>query len=639
MKHSSALKSDDEIDLQELFISLWVYKPVIVFFCLLGIILGGYSINSSKKIFSSNAIFMIKSDSNGLNMPDLALLPNYIKGEKNNISNDKFFGRIFVEKMDNILDFRSDPFYNYYDPNYTDPLWKALIKKLIGWNKSNNIEEVILQNIKNSYAKYVKIKETKDVIKITAQHPDAERAANIANALMKQLISDYYEAESDRRNRKLEQLSDTLAKALNDLELSQLNVKTFKLENSALPIESFSAVSLKLDSLRDQLNRTVNLHSAMTELKLLLKNKTTSNEDYLLLKNKFPIVDQVEFRRVLGQNEISNSWGWPKESSVVAVLDTLSERINRLSSQIDSSQINAKRSSKALETYAKLERELKVSEAVYSVLIQQVNSESLLSEIASEEVEIYEYASPSIRPSSPNHVVMLIIGALIGSFFGMALSLIYANSRKVYFSKRIMFDDTRAKIILKAQILRRFRQKPLSEIKLLLMQESLPEIRNLILEINKFKSKYVIINSLDTELLSNDVALVVASYMQSSFNKVAVLNFSGSVLKSTDNKGNTIIQSFICSKKVDHVSILHTNDDIPILDKLKDSNFTEILKSLDSCFDMIVMCADNDDTKSLLHFFEGQDVFHILAVKMKNTKSQDLKNLVSLLPVQGLIYE
>ena len=163
--------------------------------------------------------------------------------------------------------------------------------------------------------------------------------------------------------------------------------------------------------------------------------------------------------------------------------------------------------------------------------------------------------------------------------------------------------------------------------------------RSLILEINKFKSKYVIINSLDTELLSNDVALVVASYMQSSFNKVAVLNFSGSVLKSTDNKGNTIIQSFICSKKVDHVSILHTNDDIPILDKLKDSNFTEILKSLDSCFDMIVMCADNDDTKSLLHFFEGQDVFHILAVKMKNTKSQDLKNLVSLLPVQGLIYE
>ena len=80
------------------------------------------------------------------------------------------------------------------------------------------------------------------------------------------------------------------------------------------------------------------------QLSLILQNKTINQNDYLELRQKFPIVDQVEFRRVLGQNEIINSWSWPEASSVDAVFDTLSERKNRLQSQINASQINAERS-------------------------------------------------------------------------------------------------------------------------------------------------------------------------------------------------------------------------------------------------------------------------------------------------------
>ena len=85
------------------------------------------------------------------------------------------------------------------------------------------------------------------------------------------------------------------------------------------------------------------------------------------LRQQFPIVDQVEFRRVLGQNEIISSWSWPDASSVDAVFDTLTERKNRLQSQINASQIDAERSGLALETYAKLEREAKIAEATYTV--------------------------------------------------------------------------------------------------------------------------------------------------------------------------------------------------------------------------------------------------------------------------------
>ena len=86
----------------------------------------------------------------------------------------------------------------------------------------------------------------------------------------------------------------------------------------------------------------------------MLKNKTINQDDYLQLRQKFPIVDQAEFRRVFGQNEIISSWSWPDASSVDAVYDTLSDRITMLQSDVNTSQKDAERSSAALETFARL---------------------------------------------------------------------------------------------------------------------------------------------------------------------------------------------------------------------------------------------------------------------------------------------
>ena len=151
---------------------------------------------------------------------------------------------------------------------------------------------------------------------------------------------------------------------------------------------------------------------------------------------QFPIVDQVEFRRVLGQNEIISSWSWPEASSVGAVFDTLTERKSRLQSQINASQIDAERSGLALETYAKLEREAKIAEATYTVMIEQVKAQSMASGYRPDRTEVYEYASPSISPSAPKRSLILALGAVLGLFVGAALSLALAlSSRRLLFKK------------------------------------------------------------------------------------------------------------------------------------------------------------------------------------------------------------
>ena len=72
-----------------------------------------------------------------------------------------------------------------------------------------------------------------------------------------------------------------------------------------------------------------------------------------------------------------------------AVFDTLTERKKRLQSQINASQIDAERSGLALETYAKLEREAKVAEATYTVMIEQVKAQSMASGYRPDKTEVY----------------------------------------------------------------------------------------------------------------------------------------------------------------------------------------------------------------------------------------------------------
>ena len=379
-------ESNDEINLHELFMALWAYKLFIAGTCALGVVLGVYYALNADKEFTSVAIFKLNQDNvGGISLSGelsaLASIAGYGSGStKTVLPTDQATGRIFIEKLDATLNFQADPYFNTYNPNSVDPIWKSLIKSAIGWKKSfTDAQEATWQGIVEKYSKNVVLDETENgSIKIVVTHVNPQRAADIANVIMNEIISSSKNKKSTEQDQQLSYLSNTLARALSDLEVSQSNLKKFALENSALPLESFAAESLQLDSLREQLNRASELHEAVAALSLILQDNTTDQNTYLTLRQKFPIVDQVEFRRVLGQNEIISSWNWPEASTIDAVFNTLTERKSRLQSKINASQINAERSGLALEAYAKLEREGKVAEATYTVLIEQVKAQSMV---------------------------------------------------------------------------------------------------------------------------------------------------------------------------------------------------------------------------------------------------------------------
>ncbi|MDB9759821.1 Wzz/FepE/Etk N-terminal domain-containing protein [Planktomarina sp.] len=647
MQDSLTSNTDDEIDLRELFITLWAYKLFIAGTCALGVVFGGYYALNVDKEFTSAAIFKLGDArsggiSLGAEMSALASLAGFGGGLAATIlPTDQVTGRIFMEKLDAKLNFQADPYFNTYNPNSVDPIWKSLIKSAIGWQKfSTDAQEATWQGIVATYSKNIVLDETRDgSVKIVVTHVNPQRAAEIANVIMDEIISTAKNKKNTEQDQQLSYLSNTLAKALSDLEVSQSSLKQFALENSALPLESFAAGSLQLDGLREQLSRTSELHEAVAALSLMLQNRTTDQKNYLALRQQFPIVDQVEFRRVLGQNEIISSWSWPEASSVDVVFDTLTERKSRLQSQINVSQIDAERSGLALETYAKLEREAKIAEATYTVLIEQVKAQSMVAGYRPDKTEVYEYASPSISPSAPKRSLILALGAVLGLFVGVALSLVLALRRGVHYSKNSLITGAQARLTASVRALLPLRNKSLNDLNTMLVKKPRSILRDVAVEIHKSAATQVVVTSSRAKLTGNDVARALASYMQSDAMTVAVIDFSFRGKNLDINSERVSAGSFVVAESVGHVSILRPDGDLAAMELLSQKDFWKNTQSLNSTFDLVVLCADNGDAISLLSALEGQKMFHITLARIKHTKSASLSHIRSLLPIQGLLYD
>jgi uncharacterized protein involved in exopolysaccharide biosynthesis len=646
MQNNKKIISNDDVDIRELFIKLWAHKLFIMVACLIGIFCGGLYILGADNRYTSTAIFKLDlGKPEGLQIgSELAGLANYIGVNNAGGSNspvDKIKGRIFIKKISDIVDFKSDTYFNKYNPNYVDPYWKARIKQLIGWKKADlDADEIIWQGIKFVYSESIKLEESKEgsfIIEVT--HENADRAALIANVIMETIISESREELDLKQDSQLNYLSTTLAEATYDLEKSQEALKTFALENSALPIENFAIGSLQLDALREQLNRTMNLLGAVRNVASLIKMKTLDQKDYENLREKFPIVDQVEFRRVLGQNEIISSWSWPEESSVIAVLETLKERKKRLLTKIDVVQIEAERSRRALEVYGKLQRQEKIAEATYTVLIEQVKAQSMMAGYRPDRSEIYEYAAPSIFASEPKRNIIFFISAISGSFVGCIFVLIFSAFRDVYYTKSSIISAVQAQYYTSAKQLLVLRKQSLIEIQKSLKNKSFKSLRDLSLEIHKSGKTQILVTSLNAKLNGYELGRCISSYMQSEKFNIAVVNLSSISDQVQINLERIKDTSFVVTESNNQVSILKPDNKLNSLDFMSQKGFLTQVQNLAKSFDLIFLCADNDDALCLVRAIDIKNTYSILIARTRQSQQKKLAEMHKLFPIQGLLHD
>ncbi|MDB9696518.1 Wzz/FepE/Etk N-terminal domain-containing protein [Amylibacter sp.] len=647
MQDNFRTKTNDEIDLREIFAILWNHKILIIFTCAIGVCLGGYYALTIEKTYTSLASFKLSKNQTQRNaFSDSSGLYSILSGveAKNNTqgSLEEVMGREFIEAMDLKLDFSKDDFFYNHNSNYKEPAWKEVIKKLIDWKGDyTDPDEQMWQSITNIYKNNIEMTFPKgsDGLLISVTHGDAYRSAEIANTIMQTLIDNSKIDSKNNQNSRLNYLSETLATAQEDLENALLSKKKFILEKSAVPLEAFSIKMEKLESLRLQLNRTSEIHNSLAELSAMLATESVSHSDYLLLREMFPIIDQVEFRRMLGQSEIISSWKWPDKIIVDAVFDTLTDRRKRLEAEVSAAQKEATKTGIAVEEFSALERKIKVAESTYTVLIEQVKAQSMLAGYHPDNSQVYEYAAPPLKASYPNRTIFIAIGAFLGLLIGCTSAYIFTLFRGVFYSFQALINITQAQIYIKAYPLISTKRMSLKQLIDNLPKKSLATLRELAVTVHSSDNNLVLFTSLNSKLRGSDVANALASYMQSDNMKIALINLSAKSELTNDQENPKNTGLFTTVFDIAKISVLQPNNKFEPIDSLCSHNFQDQIQLIQSNFDLIFLCADNIDAINLANVYTGQDVIHISLVRIKRTKSYTINKLRKLLPIQGLLYE
>ena len=178
-------------------------------------------------------------------------------------------------------------------------------------------------------------------------------------------------------------------------------------------------------------------------------------EAYEALRLDRPLVDDVSFRRILGMSETISAWSWPDLETVLNVKATLQDRIRGLNVEIAAIEENAKEFASNAEDLAKLTREMKIAEATFTVLTEQVKSQSLAAGFKPDTFKVFAYATPPLQPTSPKRNLILALGAVLGLFIGSAIGLINALRKGVFYTQSSVISLARPRAAFPSHTFRR----------------------------------------------------------------------------------------------------------------------------------------------------------------------------------------
>lgn len=644
MSKNSNYESD--VDLGELFSGLWSHKLLITFLTGLSILYAGYYALTVEKKFTAHAIFEIEqSDTTpGFNLSGeigaLASLAGFA-GKSMNMGTERLLERVakreFIIKMKDKSSLDLDPYFNTFNPNNNeDPLWKATLKQMIGWQKTIQEKSAIIENnvIKN-YKENVKFGTTNSgSITISVTHLDPKKASAYANTFMEE-IRLLVEGESFTAQRfRLDYLSETLADALQEMEAAQENLKVYALQNSTMAQENFITDSLKLDQIRMEKRKVAEFSSLLSILKSLIKSGNLDSKSYEVIRSSHPLVDDIEFRRILGMSETISAWTWPEIETIDAVSATLRDRIKRLGVEIKNIEENAIIYAASAEDLAKLTRDAKIAEATYTVLIEQVKSQTLAAGFRPETFKVFEYATPPLAPSFPKRNTIIMLGSVFGFFVGCSLAVINSIRRGVYYTRSLLISNASAELALKSKSVRRLSKKSISSILSFLSQNRIVVLDEATLKLADKKVIYVL--NFGGQPTASNAARILACQSAQAGNSVVICDTTGQAEKEV--KEETV-------PKKSELPIVGMGNNISLITGcdggsfFTSADFNSTIKELTNRFDHVFVCSSNSNTQlglmALAKFFPGL----VVVSGLRKTRKADIQQIKTRQPLNILFYD
>ena len=636
-------EKNDEIDLLELFATLWYHKFWIVVITSLFIFYSAYYVINTNKQYTATAIFEIEqNNSTGFNIPSefgaLASVAGFEAAGGSNIDilMERMMEREFILKVSQTLFLKNDPLFQTYNPNAVDPTWKAIIKKLIRWEQHTQDEKYIVENqIQKNYLKYVETsKSPGGAIEIAVTHNDPNLAAQYANQIMELVRKTVTTEEEETKEVRLAYLAETLADALQDMEVAQQNIKNYTLQNSAAAQENFIVGSLQLDSMRLERREAREFLLVLNNLRDLVELGDLSVDTYEALRVRTPLVDDLDFRRIMGMSETISAWSWPTLETINVVSETLSDRVSRLDVDIATIEDTAMSYAASAEDQAKLLRDAKIAEATFKVLTEQVKSQTLMAGFKPDTFTVFAYATPPIAPSSPKRNLILALGAVLGIFVGSALSLIDGMRRGVFYTQSSILSAAQAAVSLEANSLRRLTRLSGSKLLNALKQRHIAILDET--QVNIADRPIVYVTNSNGRPSASQLGRLMATQSFRSGRDVLLFDLSSQPSKDDDRKPIKEIASIA----------INTSDET--FDQAQgfggsafftSANFRGQMRALIDAYDQIFICSDDAKSNAGLMAIKSFNPALILLTRMRKTKKANIQKIKSIHPISILFHD
>lgn len=637
------LKPDDEISVYELFAILWSNKFLIGIITGLSIFLSVYYSSKIQKQYKATAVFELQStgDNGGLNLDgDFGAIASLagLGGPSSNgkILIERIMSREFIlEASENLL-LKEDPFFQTYEPTASDPKWKATIKDLLRWEKPEQFLKLNIQEaIEKSYQKYVSADMTSaGAIEISVSHKNPASAALYANKLMEQVRKTVTQEDEDSKNFRLSYLAETLADALQEMEVAQENIKKYNLENSAAAQENFILGSLQLDNLRVERSEVSNYLVVLKTLRDLVQTAKLDSKAYELLRLNSPLVDDISFRRVLGMSETISAWNWPTLETIQNVSETLGDRLNRLDVEIANLEKSAEDYAASAEDQTKLTRDAKIAEATFKLLTEQVKSQTLVAGFRPDTFTVFAYARPPLAPSTPNLKLILALGTVLGFLSGAAISLANSVRRGVFYTRSSIISRSKPK---NALLLRSFKQfTKLSGSKLLSELEKGKSIELEEAHVLISNKNLVYITNVGKFLSAFHLSRLLATQSCLSGRKVLIIDFDKNSNRAKDKSNKNTIDGIEIATLDEGFDQVNAQGGLP---SFTSKMFERKIKFFLESYDQVFICSDLHKSITALIALQPLNPDLLVLSSLRKTKKNIIDKINDVSPISILFHD
>ena len=442
---------DDEIDLAELFSTLLHGWLTIATAALLSVAFAAYyALFMVPERFESRAIFAINSSAPSLNLGELgglaALAGFNLPGGGSDTQRveEQITSRDFLLEIADKTDLFANPNYNSAVGSGDDKSGLELLsvfKKYLLFLSQKESLKGDQSNAKlrdDKLIEYEVVKKLKSNLQIQSSDggaivisyidTDPELASNIVNNTLDNLLQKIEALEKADTRAKLDYLERELLRVQSELESSAENLQAYALSSNLRSVQELAQSSVALENLRDQRD---DLSETKVIFERLAAEDTWTSAFLTELRVSYPRLTSLEIRRPMSLGANLNTWQKPSSATLSNAILEVERALSDLEAVILQRQREAQDAADQAMTLAKLERNIKVKETLYEVLIKQFETNALTSGIPGEIATIYERAVPAVEKSEPKRSLIVALGLVLGTFVGAAWVLLRAAKRGV----------------------------------------------------------------------------------------------------------------------------------------------------------------------------------------------------------------